>query len=46
MILYILSALLALLLTKWGLERRAKFQILANYGYNVGSHNTHLSKAP
>jgi len=35
MILYILSALLALLLTKWGLERRAKFQILANYGYNV-----------
>jgi cytochrome P450 family 3 subfamily A len=35
MLLLVLSALLTLLLTKWGLERRAKFRILADYGYNV-----------
>ena len=35
MLLLLLSTLLLIILTKWGFERRAKFRILANYGYNV-----------
>ena len=35
MILYVFLTALTLLLTKWYFERKKKFQILANYGYNV-----------
>ena len=35
MLLLLLSTLVLIILTKWGFERRAKFRILANYGYNV-----------
>ena len=35
MFLILLSTLLLIVLTKWGFERRAKFRILTNYGYNV-----------
>ena len=35
MFLLLLSTLVLIVLTKWGFERRAKFRILANYGYNV-----------
>ena len=31
----LLSSLVLIILIKWGFERRAKFHILANYGYNV-----------
>ena len=31
----LLSSLVLIILVKWGFERRAKFHILANYGYNV-----------
>lgn len=34
-----MASLLLVLLTKWGLERRAKFRILASYGYNVPPTN-------
>ena len=35
MILYLFLTALTLLLTKWYFERKKKFQILADYGYNV-----------
>ena len=41
----LLSSLVLIILIKWGFERKAKFHILANYGYNVGQTiESHLQK--
>ena len=41
----LLSSLVLIILIKWGFERRAKFHILANYGYNVGQTiESHLQR--
>jgi len=39
MLLYLFLTALTLLLTKWHFERKKRFQILSNYGYNVPPTN-------
>ena len=39
MLLYLFFTALTLLLTKWYFERKKRFQILSNYGYNVPPTN-------